>query len=75
MFNWLSIIAGFLSGMLWLYAARIDVPTNISSGYGGTLVGVDDMKKGFKKQATWNSRAAIATAVAALLQAAASLVA
>jgi hypothetical protein len=66
--NWLSIIVGFLSGALWLYASRIKVPTNIASGY-GTLVGVDEMTAGFRKQAIWNSYAAVATAVAAILQA------
>jgi hypothetical protein len=37
------------------------------------LVGVDKMKAGFKKQAIWNSYAALATAAAALLQAAAMM--
>jgi hypothetical protein len=55
---------------LWLYAAVLRVPTNIGSGY-GALVGVDEMTAGFKKQANWNSYAALATAAAALLQAAA----
>ncbi len=72
MLNWLSIVAGFISGALWLYAARIKVPTNIGSGY-GALVGVQEMTAGFKKQATWNSYAAIMTAVAAVLQAASHL--
>jgi hypothetical protein len=67
--NWSSIIAGFLSGALWLYAARINVPTNIGSGF-GALVGVEEMTAGFRKQAVWNSWAAVATAIAALLQAA-----
>jgi hypothetical protein len=69
---WLSIGAGFLSGALWLYAASVKVPTNIGSGY-GTLVGVEEMTAGFRRQAIWNSYAAVATAVAALLQAAAVL--
>jgi hypothetical protein len=30
---WLSILAGFLSGALWLYAARIKVSTSIGSGF------------------------------------------
>ena len=72
--SWLSIAAGFVAGALWLYAALIKVPTNIGSGY-GALVGVEEMTAGFKKQAFWNSCAAIATAVAALLQAAAIMVA
>jgi len=33
--NWLSIIAGFLSGALWLYASRIKVPINLVSGWDG----------------------------------------
>ena len=67
-FTWSSIIAGFLSGALWFYASGIKVPTNIGSGY-GALVGVDEMTAGFGKQAIWNSYAAVATAVAAIMQA------
>jgi hypothetical protein len=33
MLDWLSIIAGFAAGVLWLYAANAKVPTNIA----GTL--------------------------------------
>jgi hypothetical protein len=72
--SWLSIGAGFLSGTLWLYAALVRVPTNIESGW-GTLVGVDEMSAGFRKQAFWNSCAAVATAAAALFQAAALIAA
>ena len=70
---WLSIAAGFVSGALWLYAAVIRVPTNIGSGF-GALVGVEEMTAGFRRQAFWNSCAAIATAAAALLQVAARVV-
>jgi hypothetical protein len=73
MFIWLSIAAGFLAAGLWLYAARIKVPTNISSGYGGRVVGIEEMAAGFKKQATWNSYAAVMTAVALGFQAVAQL--
>jgi hypothetical protein len=62
MFNWLSIVAGFLAGALWLYAANIKVPTDIGSGFAG-----------FRKQAIWNSYAAFTTGAAALFQAAAQL--
>ena len=67
-FSWLAIVAGFISGALWLYAARIKVPTEIGSGY-GKLVGVEAMTEGFTKQASWNGYAAIATGAAALFQA------
>jgi hypothetical protein len=70
---WLAIISGFLSGALWLYASRIKVPTNLGSGYGGGIVGLQEMSDGFKNQATWNSYAAITTALAAVLQALAQL--
>jgi hypothetical protein len=40
MLNWLSIIMGFLSGALWLYAARITVPTNLVSGWDGWIGGL-----------------------------------
>jgi hypothetical protein len=71
--NWLSIMAGFISGALWLYAALIKVPTDIKSGY-GALVGVEEMTAGFKKQALWNGFAAAATAAAAVFQAVAQLI-
>jgi hypothetical protein len=51
-------------------ALSFDFITNIGSGF-GALVGVEEMRAGFRKQATWNSCAAAATAIAALLQAAA----
>jgi hypothetical protein len=70
--SWLSIAAGFLAGVLWLYASIIKVPTNIGSGF-GTLIGVEEMTTGFRKQAFWNACAAAATAVAMLFQAAARL--
>ena len=72
--GWLSIAAGFTSGALWLYAALIKVPTEIGSGW-GAFVGVEEMTAGFKKQTFWNGWAALATAAAAALQAAAMLVA
>jgi hypothetical protein len=68
--NWSSIAVGFLSGALWFYASRIKVPTNIGSAY-GTLVGVEAMTAGLQRQANWNTYAAAATALAAVLQASA----
>jgi len=69
----LSIIAGILAGLLWLYASRIEVPTNLGSGYGGGIVGLPEMAAGFEKQATWNCYAAVLTALAAGLQALAQI--
>jgi hypothetical protein len=65
----LSIFVGFVASLLWLCAACIKVPTNLSSGFGGTVEGLDEMRSAFGRQAKWNSSAAIATAVAALFQA------
>jgi hypothetical protein len=65
----LSIIAGFLAGLLWFRAARIKVPTTLASGYGGTIEGLQEMAAGFEKQAAWNSYAAVMTALTAVLQA------
>ena len=70
--NWLSIIVAFLSGVLWLSASLIKVPTNIQSGF-GDVVGVAEMTAGFRNQANWNSYAAMATALAAFFQAAAAI--
>jgi hypothetical protein len=71
--TWLSIGFSALSGALWFYAAFVEVPTNIESGF-GKLVGVEEMRTGFKRQAQWNGHAAACTALAALLQAAAMTV-
>jgi hypothetical protein len=60
----LSVIAGFLSGALWLHASRIKVPINLVSGWDGWIGGLKEMSDGFKNQATWNSYAAVATALA-----------
>jgi hypothetical protein len=74
MLNWLSIVASFASGALWLYAANIKVSTNIAGTWGGKIAGLDEMRVGCGKQATWNSRAAVMTAIAAVLQAASHLI-
>ena len=71
--NLASFIAGFASGVLWLCAAWVKVPTALGSGYGGVIDGLDAMRAGFRKQAIWNSAAAVMTAVAAVLQAFAQL--
>jgi hypothetical protein len=71
--NGLSIFTGFLSGALWLYASRIKVPTRLVSGFDGWIGGLQEMSNGLKKQGTWNSYAAIATAIAAILQALAQI--
>jgi hypothetical protein len=42
--------------------------------YGGPIVGLDEMRSGFKKQARYNSYAAAATALAAMLQTTALIV-
>jgi hypothetical protein len=75
LFSWIAVIAGLLSGLLWLYAALIRIPTEkLGSGF-GTLVGVEDVAAAFKRQTLWNACAATATGVAALLQVAAGLTA
>jgi hypothetical protein len=66
--NWSAIVLWFASGLLWLRAATIAVPTNIQSGY-GALVGVKEMSDGLKKQASCNKWAAVASCVAAAMQA------
>jgi hypothetical protein len=71
--NLASFVAGFASGVLWLCAAWVKVPTALGSAYGGVIDGLDEMRKGFRKQAIWNSAAAAMTAVAAVLQAFAQL--
>jgi hypothetical protein len=65
---------GVLSGALWLYAARIKVPTNLVSAYGGKIEGITEMNAGFGRQARWNGWAALSTALAAFVQAVALLI-
>jgi hypothetical protein len=58
-----SFVAGFASGVLWLCAAWVKVPTALGSAYGGVIDGLDEMRAGFRNM----------TAVAAVLQAFAQL--
>jgi hypothetical protein len=66
--SWISILAAFLAAGLWWYAASINVPTNIQSGF-GALVGVEEMSVGFKCASNWNRLAALATGIAVFFQA------
>jgi hypothetical protein len=67
--SWFAVIAGLLSGLLWLYAALIRMPTEKLGSAWGTLVGVEDIAAALKRQTFWNAFAVGATGVAALLQA------
>lgn len=68
-FSWLAIIVGVVAAYLWYHSASIDIPvSNIKSGW-GALTGVEEVTAAFQLAATWNARAAIATAVAVLFQA------
>ena len=51
----------------------VKVPTALGSGYGGVIDGLDATRAEFRKQAIWNSAAAVMTAVAAVFQAFAQL--
>jgi hypothetical protein len=71
--TWLAISFAFVSAALWFYASILRVPIEkLGSAY-GTLVGLDDVKVGLKKQAFWNACAAVATGAAAFFQAIAML--
>jgi hypothetical protein len=63
----LAAAAALGAAVLWLYASFIRVPTDIKGGYGGPLVGVEEMSAAFRKQGRWNAAAAAATGVAVLL--------
>ncbi len=65
--SWLAVALWLASGVLWLQAATITVPTDIGSGF-GKLVGVEEMSAGFKSQASWNTWAAIVSCAAAFVQ-------
>ncbi len=69
-FGWLAAAAALGAAGLWFYASMIHVPTDIKSGY-GSLVGVEEMSDGFKKQGFWNAIAAAMTGAAVLLDLAA----
>ena len=61
-----SGISSLLSGLLWLYATLIRIPTGKQGSAWGTLVGVEYVAAALKKQTFWNACAAGATGVAAL---------
>ncbi|HXW72627.1 MAG TPA: hypothetical protein VEK34_14575 [Methylocella sp.] len=65
--SWLYVAVALSAAGLWFYASIIQVPTDIQSGY-GSLVGVEEMSAGFKKQGFWNAAAAAMTGVAVLLE-------
>ncbi|MGO8845501.1 MAG: hypothetical protein ACLQFI_09245 [Methylocella sp.] len=70
LFSGLAVVAALGAAGLWFYASIIHVPTDIKSGY-GSLVGVEKMSAGFKKQGFWNAVAAAMTGTAVLLDLAA----
>jgi hypothetical protein len=67
--TWLTIGCAFLSAALWFYAAIVRVPIEKLGSAFGTLVGIEDVKAGLKRQTFWNACAAAATGAAALFQA------
>jgi len=69
-FSWLSVAAALGAAGLWFYASKIRVPTDIKSGF-GSLVGIEEMSAGFKRQGIWNAVAAAMTGAAVLLDLAA----
>ena len=68
-FAYLSIVAGLVAAGLWLWSAKIKVPTVLSALMGGGIAGLPEMRDGFERVAKFNRWAASATAVAAFLQA------
>lgn len=67
-FDWLAVAAALSAAGLWFYASIISVPMNISTAWGGTIVGVKEMADAFEKQGFWNSLAAAMTGLAVLLE-------
>ena len=66
--TWLAISFAFVSAVLWFYASILRIPIEkLGSGY-GTLVGLEDVKAGIRRQTFWNACAAVATGAAALFQ-------
>jgi|SRR5580704_8418150 hypothetical protein len=74
------VIAGLLSGVFWVQAAnaKVNAPPGAKEGvgYGGSPVNVTDSSgvvidflQSYRAQSKWNSRAALASAAAAILAA------
>lgn len=75
-----SIAAGVMSAVCWVVAAlvKVDPPESLrgkpdDSYWDGIVVSGGDLIKTLRAQARWNSAAAIAAAVAAMLQVAIKL--
>jgi hypothetical protein len=62
----LAVVAALIAAGLWFCASIIPVPTDIRSGY-GSLVGVEELSAGLKKQGFWNAVAAAMMGAAVLL--------
>jgi hypothetical protein len=74
-FAYLSIAVGLAAAGLWFWASRVEVPTVLVALYGGGMAGLPEMRAGLARVARLNQWAALATALAAVLQALAQSVA
>lgn len=65
--NWVSFAAALISGICWIYAARIGAPIPVT-GLGGRPLIEARPTRDFHKQSKWNGVAAWFAAIAAFCQ-------
>ncbi len=68
-FSYSSMVVGAVAAGLWFWASRIVIPTNLGTGWGGKVSGLEEMSAALEKVARLNRWAALATALAVGLQA------
>jgi hypothetical protein len=71
--NLASAVMAVVDAGLWLKSATIKTPEKINSGYGGSGGSMQQLGDAIRRQSRWSAGAAIAAAIAALLQAVAMI--
>lgn len=67
--TWMSLIIAFVAAGFWLKAAKVVVRHGDPGSTGTVFVEGVDVQSTVREQGRWNSRAALATAVALVAQA------
>ena len=66
--TWISLIVAFVAAIIWLKASRITVRKGDPKSKGTIFMTNIDVYSTTREQSRWNSRAALATAVALITQ-------
>jgi hypothetical protein len=75
LFQWLSIVTGFLAAGFWFWSARVRLPTTIISGWGGSGGTAQELGNKLHAQGHISAAAASFSGLSLLCQAIAQLLA